>query len=93
MSHSSRSSHGRSGLAGKRRGHRRRLVTIAGVAVGMEIAVLWARGYRFGGRVVVYGTNSNCSLRYEAIRFNMKVVMPPLVGGIGPTRRMRGRWS
>ena len=36
----------------------------------------------------MYDTNSNCSLRCEAIRFNMKVVMPPLVGGIGPTRRI-----
>ena len=44
-----------------------------------------------GGRVVVYGTNSNSSLRYDAIRFNINVVTPPMVGGIGPTRRMRAR--
>ncbi len=53
MSGSFRSRHDRGGAGRARDGRHHRLIPIVVVAICAEIAVLWLRGYRLGGNVVV----------------------------------------
>jgi hypothetical protein len=53
MSRWSRSRHDRGRASGRGDGDRHRLITIAVVGAGVEMAALWLRAHRLGGNVVV----------------------------------------